>query len=607
MVNCFNSRFLLLAGAFFISTACQSQSLLPFSDINDIEKDSSVLSAFPCSELIEKATDKTFPLRNLAALRTLARCKDFSFDLAQLTDFERKLYSQEIVNIDSAKIDNKFSADLTVIEIKSKIKKEIVATNKFKLYKLLRSKQRRNVNRNDYVKTSMAMYKWAFENYKKNRKDTKKDNPAPTILLEAAQIAVKTNWTEGRAKAAIKIINETKTQIKDRSIAELLFLKGRIFEESKDSLAAVEQYDLVIKDVEKYSPKFLSFSMDRIMWVKGWILYKEKNYIESEKAFANLAAVTTDLSEKSKALFYQARSLKYLEQPSLADVIFESITQNDFFGYYGLVSYRELGRKFPAIKDIKRTGVFSYDVELKLVPEIERDIFTSLIKFREFNLTEKAVGLIAKTKEDEVNLSLNLAKNNKIYMPLFRAFGKLDNGEKMDVFLSYPELLFPQPYQDQVNEMATKTKIPSSLIYSIIKQESAFNEKARSPADAMGLMQVMPKLAKQLSKKFEVPYKTTHDLFDPLINIQLGCFVFLEQITKQHGQLTYVAAAYNAGPGALSGWLKNRNRSDILEFIEEIPYDETRTYVKLIARNKLFYERISNRDTEHDFPLNFLN
>ena len=598
---------MLLACAFFISTACKSQSLLPFSDISDIEKDSSVLSSFPCSELIEKATDKTFALRNLAALRALARCKDFTFDLAQLTDFERKLYSQEILNVDTAKIDNKFSADLTVDEIKRKIKKENVATNKFKLYKLLRSKQRRNVNRNDYVKTSIAMYKWALQNYKKNRKDPKKDNPAPTILLEAAQIAVKTNWTEDSARNAIKIANEVIALIKDRSIAELLFLKGRILEESKDSLAAVEQYDLVIEDVNKYNPKFLSFSMDRILWVKGWILYKEKNYLESEKAFANLAAVTTDLSEKSKALFYQARSLKYLEQPSLADVIFESITQNDFFGYYGLVSYRELGKKFPAIKDIKRTNVLKYDVELKFLPEVEREVFTSLIKYREFNLTEKAIGLIAKTKEDEVNLCLNLAKNNKIYMSLFKVFGKLDNTEKMDVFLAYPELLFPQPYQDQVNEMATKTKIPSSLIYSIMKQESAFNEKARSPADAIGLMQVVPKLARQLSKKFEVPYKTTHDLFDPLINIQLGSFELMEQIKKQNGQLTYVAAAYNAGPGALSGWLKKRNRTDILEFIEEIPYDETRTYVKLIARNKLFYERISNRDTEHDFPLNFLN
>lgn len=607
MMNCFCSRFLLLAAAFLASAACQSQSLLPYSDINDIEKDNSVLSSFPCSELMDKAVDKTFPLRNLAALRALARCKEFSFDLSQLTDFERRLYSQEILNLDTAKIDNKLGADYTADELRNKIKSEDLPPNKLRLYKLLRAKQRRSSNKNEYVKTSMNMYKWALENFKKSRKAKKKDNTAPGILLEAAQIAVKTNWTEYSSRAAIRIINEVKALIKDRSMAELLYLHGRILEESKNNLEAVEQYDLVIEDVKKYNPRTLSFSMDRILWIKGWILYKEKKYAEAEKAFANLASVTSDLSEKSKALFYQGRSLKYLEQPVQADLIFESITQNDFFGYYGLVSYRELGKKFPAIKDIKRTGIFKYDVDLKFVPEAERDIFTNLVKFREFNLSEKSIGLISKTKEDEVNLALNLAKNNKIYMSLFRVFSKLDNGEKMDVFLTYPELLFPQPYQEQVNEMATRTKLPSSLIYSIMKQESAFNEKARSSADAMGLMQVIPRLAKQLSKKFEIPYRTTHDLFDPLINIQLGSFELMEQVRKQNGQLTFVAAAYNAGPGALSGWLKNRNRTDILEFIEEIPYDETRTYVKLIARNKLFYERISNRDTEHDFPLNFLN
>ena len=80
----------------------------------------------------------------------------------------------------------------------------------------------------------------------------------------------------------------------------------------------------------------------------------------------------------------------------------------------------------------------------------------------------------------------------------------------------------------------------------------------------------------------------------------------MEQVRKQSGQLTYVAAAYNAGPNALAGWLKTRKRPDIIEFIEEIPYDETRTYVKIIARNKLFYDRISKRDEEHSFPIEFL-
>ena len=183
----------------------------------------------------------------------------------------------------------------------------------------------------------------------------------------------------------------------------------------------------------------------------------------------------------------------------------------------------------------------------------------------------------------------------------------MNNDEKMEVFFNYPELLFPQPYKDQVKEMASKTNLPASLIYSIMKQESAFNEKARSGADAMGLMQVIPTLARHLSRKFEIPFKKNDDLFDPSINIQIGSYELMEQVKRQNGQLTYVAAAYNAGPNALSSWLKNRKREDVLEFIEDIPYDETRTYVKLIARNKAFYERISNRDSEQDFPADFLN
>jgi soluble lytic murein transglycosylase len=251
--------------------------------------------------------------------------------------------------------------------------------------------------------------------------------------------------------------------------------------------------------------------------------------------------------------------------------------------------------------------VVKFDLKLELLSAPQKDIYTKLIEFREYALAERAVSLIATSKTDELNMSLYLAQKAKIYMPLFRSFARLGNDEKLDVFLSYPELVFPQPYKDQVNEMAAKTNLPASLIYSIMKQESAFNEKARSGADAIGLMQVVPGLAKQLSRKFEVPFKKSEDLYDPSINIQIGSYELMEQVKRQNGQLSYVAAAYNAGPNVLSSWIKNRKREDVLEFIEEIPYDETRTYIKLIARNKAFYERISNRDSDQDFPADFLN
>ncbi|MCC2678029.1 MAG: soluble lytic murein transglycosylase [Pseudobdellovibrio sp.] len=588
----------------FLSTSCRSQSLLPWGDLYEIQKSKSVLSTYTCDDLIEKANDKDFSLKNLAGLRAMARCKDYKFDMSALTDFERRLYSAEIESFSPAS-ENKSTADLSISGIKKLIKKEKSETEKFSLYKQLRARLKKTPSdRKEYLKTTTQMLQWAQQNFKKN----KKSSDAAGILYEASQIHARTFWTDDDGETAIKTIDSTvKSLTPKNSVAELYYLKARIEEEKKDFAAAVANYDLAIADADKFQAKSLSFTMDRVMWIKSWILYKQKQLPEAEAALRTLANATTDLSEKSRALFYLGRTIKAQgNRDAEATAIFESIIQNDYFGYYGLVSYRELGRKLPAIKNLKPTNTVKFDLKLETIPQ--KDIFADLVKFREFALAERATGLIsAGNKHDEVNLALYLAQKAKIYMPLFRSFARLNNDEKQDVFINYPELVFPRPYKDQVNEMAEKTKLPPSLIYSIMKQESGFNERARSAADAMGLMQVIPGLAKQLSRKFEVPYKKSEDLYDPEINIQIGSYELMEQVRKQNGKLAYVAAAYNAGPNALSRWLTNRNREDILEFIEEIPYDETRTYIKLIARNKAFYERISNRDTDQEFPPDFLN
>ena len=74
--------------------------------------------------------------------------------------------------------------------------------------------------------------------------------------------------------------------MKSNSVAELLFLKGRISEEAKNTTQAIVQYNLAIEDIKKYNPKTLTFSLDRVQWLKAWILYKDKKYTEAEMAFA---------------------------------------------------------------------------------------------------------------------------------------------------------------------------------------------------------------------------------------------------------------------------------------------------------------------------------
>jgi soluble lytic murein transglycosylase len=578
---------------------------LPFSDLYEIQKSKSVLSTYTCDDLTDKAADKDFALKNLAALRALARCKDFKYDMSALSDFEKKLYSNEIESFSNSGNDSaKSTADLSVSGLKKLIRKEKDQSEKFSLYRQLRQRLKKASERKDYLNTTTQMYKWARQNFKKNKKSA----TAADILYDASQIHARTFWTDDDGTTAGKTIDATVKALSPKySVAELYYLKARIAEENKNYSEAVTNYDLALSDMEKFQPKNLSFSQDRVMWLKAWILYKQKDYAKAEPALKALADTTADLSEKSRAQFYMARAIKNLGREAEATAVFENIIQTDYFGYYGLVSYRELGRKLPAIKSLKPANVVKFDLKLASLPAEQKDIYTKLIEFREYALAERALNLISNSKNDELNMALYLAQKAKIYMPLFRSFARLSNDEKLDVFLNYPELVFPRPYKDQVNEMAAKTNLPASLIYSIMKQESGFNEKARSGADAMGLMQVVPGLAKQLSRKFEVPFKKNDDLYDPAINIQIGSYELMEQVKRQNGQLSYVAAAYNAGPNALSGWIKNRKREDILEFIEEIPYDETRTYIKLISRNKAFYERISNRDSDQDFPADLLN
>jgi soluble lytic murein transglycosylase len=490
-----------------------------------------------------------------------------------------------------------------VAELRKNLISAEIDDEKFKIYKQIRSKIKNSGQRNDYLKATTDLYNWAKTSWKKNEKT--EENVAR--FYEATQIYARTFWTVDKIPQAKKILNDTLRLLKNQtSVAEIYYIKGRMADEQNEYDEALQNYDLTLDDLKLTNPRTTSFTNDRVVWLKSWILYKTKDWAAAEKSFSDLATSTTDISERSKALFFQSRCLSQLDRKDDAKLVLEKIIKDDFFGFYGLVSYNELGIKLPALSQLKVENKFAFDQDLTFLNQTEKNIFINLIKYKEVNIAERAIPVLSRSVDHTVNLGIYLAQNSQRYLPLFAGFSKLDSDNKMDVLLKYPELVFPQPHLENVTSMSEKTQIPISLIYSIMKQESAFNEKTRSHADAMGLMQMIPRLAKQISKKFDVSYTKPEDLYNPEINIQLGSFELMEQVKKQSGQLTFVAAAYNAGPNALAGWLKTRKRDDLVEFIEEIPYDETRTYVKIIARNKLFYERISKRDEEHAFPIEFL-
>jgi soluble lytic murein transglycosylase len=156
----------------------------------------------------------------------------------------------------------------------------------------------------------------------------------------------------------------------------------------------------------------------------------------------------------------------------------------------------------------------------------------------------------------------------------------------------YWRLLFPQPYWKELVANAGENSLDPYLVASLIRQESEFNAGATSPANAYGLMQLLPSVGKAMAKKHSIKHFDTRQLLDPTINLELGTSNLKQVLDRFSGQVEYALAAYNAGDTPVRQWIANNDYKDVPEFVESIPYSETREYVQAILRNREMYRAL---------------
>lgn len=156
----------------------------------------------------------------------------------------------------------------------------------------------------------------------------------------------------------------------------------------------------------------------------------------------------------------------------------------------------------------------------------------------------------------------------------------------------YWHLLFPQPYWSELVSNSTKNNLDPYLVASLIRQESEFNASAVSPANAFGLMQLLPSVGKSLAKKHGIRKFDARELLNPSVNLELGTVNLRQVLDRFGGQVEYALAAYNAGDTPVRQWLASNDYKDVPEFVESIPYTETREYVQAILRNREMYRSL---------------
>ena len=154
------------------------------------------------------------------------------------------------------------------------------------------------------------------------------------------------------------------------------------------------------------------------------------------------------------------------------------------------------------------------------------------------------------------------------------------------------EIKYPVKYQEYVLKSANEFSLNKELIYAVIHTESKFDPYAVSVTEAKGLMQIQDETAKDCVKKLGIKNFTSDMLFEPDINIRIGCYYLDKLLKKYVGNTELALAAYNGGPGNVDKWLKDETLTDESDNLIHIPFKETREYVQKVFKAKDIYEKL---------------
>ena len=307
-------------------------------------------------------------------------------------------------------------------------------------------------------------------------------------------------------------------------------------------------------------------------------------------SFKNYIVCYNKLPKKLKDVdawkYWLAYSYSKTGNKAKAKPIYEKLS-NERFNYYSFLASDELGKPYVLEpKDVKTVSA------AKKAELLKDSVVSQAIELHRIGEFEEAAKLwkwhIRKQFKDGHRSSIpdlsNLAWSNKMYFEAIFSMGMM--GMKNNT-----SILFPSPYEEIIKNQSEKFSVEKALILSIMRKESQFYREANSSVNAKGLMQVTLPTAKFVSKKYKINSNgddISSQIFNPSVNIKSGSanLHFLDGLFKDN--LILSIAAYNAGPGNVAKWLTKQD-IPVKQWIENMPFGETRHYVRNVLVNMVVY------------------
>jgi soluble lytic murein transglycosylase len=298
-------------------------------------------------------------------------------------------------------------------------------------------------------------------------------------------------------------------------------------------------------------------------------------------------------SLKMRALYWSGKISRLLGEEDNAAKLLKIAADNFPPTYYSTLAEKILNPEVSGLRTISKTNIVPIAFQQNKIQreqtganessQIERT--QTLLKLGLNELALKELSSIDR-RQDPMLVSLLYKEAGDIYRSYTIARDYIGYSD-----LSY-QLLFPEGYKEKVEHAARESKIDPLLMYAIIRHESEFDAKAVSRAGAVGLLQIMPSTGRMIARELSHNPFQEDSLFEPVVSINFGAWYIKTLIKKFNGSLPLAIAAYNAGPNAVNEWLKKWDGADMDEFIENIPYQETRKYVEKVLGNYEAYKAV---------------
>lgn len=293
-----------------------------------------------------------------------------------------------------------------------------------------------------------------------------------------------------------------------------------------------------------------------------------------------LAAMSAGERASAQWRYWSARASDDRDQ---RDVLYESILPFD--NYFSALAAERLNDR-PDIHPIVHEREDERVAELAAWPAVVRadelwQVRLPVAATREWRYATDSMN------DDERRQSVHLAMDRGWYdLGVAAATG-------LGIFYDYA-LLYPQPYDREVEAAAAEFDLEPALIYAVIRQESLFRADAESSAGALGLMQLMPGTAADVARRLGEPAPARAAMLRPELNVRFGTAELRRLLERYDGNLPVALAAYNAGPAAADRWLPQQSIAGDI-WLENVPYNETRDYVRRVLWHTVVFDRLAGR------------